>query len=138
MTDRFEDWINSMDEDEFIDRIDSDPSEGGFTDNQERIALTIREPVDAETLEELEREQESEVREVQTKQPTRVYDTRDLKPTPRYVVNERGDSAIVLPRNEQKALRQQEELPTSSIEESRAIQKRSILDRLKSFFRRKK
>lgn len=75
MTDNFEKWIKNMDEEEFIDRIESDPSNGGFSDAQEEIALNIRQPADQSELEILEREQESSVQEVPS-QP--VYDTRNL------------------------------------------------------------
>ncbi len=77
MTDSFENWINSMSEEEFEDRIESEPSNGGFTDNQRSKALNLREPIEDVEAEQLIREQESGVREIQTT-PSQVYDNRDL------------------------------------------------------------
>lgn len=139
MTDSFEAWINSMSEEDYEFMLDADSGTEGFSASQYQKAINIRTPASEEDLEMLQREQESEVTEVQTertpRQPRRVYDNRDAPPIPRYVVNERGDSAIILPKQDPK-------LPppiisTSNVEQSRTIQKRSIIDRLKSFFKRK-
>lgn len=129
--DRFEDWINDMDEDEFIDRINSSPEDGGFTDRQERIALTIREPVDEEQMQELERAQEGVIEVEQPRRgEERVYDTRDIK----VATNQEGDAVIAVDSRETPAQIQQR---LSEPIQSEAVKKRSILDRLRSFFRRK-
>lgn len=137
MTDKFEDWINDMDEDEYLDRINSKPEDGGFTDKQERIALTIREPASEEELAELERQQESEpIRVEQVRQQTdRVYDTRDIK----VVSNQEGDAIVTVNANESpKQIQERLSEPIQSQE----IRRQSIASRIKSAivnaFRRKK
>lgn len=86
MTDRFERWINSMDDDEYADRLESEPDNGGFTENQQRIALNLREPPSDTELREMEEEQGFRPEEPKPTQPlprdpTRgniVFDNRDI------------------------------------------------------------
>lgn len=132
----FENWINGMDEDEFIDMIDSSYESGGFSDKQEEMALKIRSPANEEDLEDIERGQESEVIEVSGKQPRKVYDTRDLPERPRYINTPSGD-AIVLPEKQLTPSEQRIDR-ISNVQQSREIQKRSFLSRIKNFILRRK
>jgi len=147
-----------MSEEEYEDRIDSSTTSGGFSPSQEEKALNIRTPASEEDLEELEREQESNVIEVrgegegeaqgqrqqrESRQPVRVYDSRDMTERPRYITSTAsGDSAVILP-NEQKQTAQTrqaeiERQSIGSIQQAQEIQKRSIFNRIKNFILRRK
>jgi len=87
MTDRFEKWINSMEDEEYQDRLESEPDNGGFTDKQQEVALNIRQPPDDTELREMEREQgqfppqEPKPDQPLPQSPTTgniVYDRRDI------------------------------------------------------------
>lgn len=137
MTDKFEDWINDMDEEEYLDRINSNPEDGGFTDKQERIALTIREPASEEEIAELERQQTSEPIQVEQvrRGEERVYDTRDIKAAS----NQEGDAIVTVNANESPEQRQRR---LSEPIQSQEIRRQSIASRIKSAivnaFRRRK
>lgn len=133
--DGFENWINGMDEDEFIDMIDSSYENGGFSDKQEEIALKIRRPASDEDLEDLERQQESDVIEVKGK-TSRVYDDRELPEKPRYINTPSGD-ALVLPEK-QITPSEQRIQQVSNVQQSREIEKQSFLTRVKNFILRRK
>lgn len=137
MTDNFEKWIKNMEEEEFIDRIESDPSNGGFSDAQEEIALNIRQPADQSELEILEREQESSVREIPPSQP--VYDTRSL-PRKRRFFEVVRDTLIPIRENRvdqikrmvrESDARVQQEIP----QQARPIVRPTLRERVASFFR---
>lgn len=141
MTDAFEDWIVAMSDEKYEDMLDD-----GFTRRQKSKALTIRDSLDGqmEKLRDVEREQESGVNEVEVKQPVRIYDNRELPSTDtKYVATPSGDSAVILPRQKstrefiKRAIQSEMRLPITSQQQSREIQKRSILQRLKQFFRRR-
>lgn len=138
MTDSFEDWINSMSDEEYEDRIDSSTSNGGFSVAQESKALNIRKPASEEDLEDLEREQESQVVEVSggARQTDRVYDTRELPERPRYINTPSGD-ALVLPEKPITPSEQRIQ-QVSNVQQSREIEKRSFLTRVKNFILRRK
>jgi hypothetical protein len=141
MTDSFDVWINDMDDDEYIDRLESSRDNGGFSDAQKRIALNIREAPDETELRDLEREQESGIERVKDKQ---VYDTRELPETPRYISTSSGDTAIVIDEQKSKAEfnREIQKMEIQrTFERAQEIQKRSIVQRIKdafSFLRRKR
>lgn len=131
----FENWINGMDEDEFIDMIDNSYESGGFSDKQEAKALNIRKPASEEDLEDLEREQESNVVEIRGR-TDRVYDTRELPEIPRYILTPDGD-ALILPEKPITPSEQRIE-QVSNVQQSREIQKQSFLTRIKNFILRRK
>lgn len=135
MTDSFEVWINAMDEDEYEDRLDSSTTDGGFSVAQEEKALNIRKPASEEDLEDLQREQESNVIEVKGK-TSRVYDTRELPERPRYINTPSGD-ALVLPERRVTSSQQRIE-QMSNVQQSREIEKRSFFTRIKNFILRRK
>lgn len=131
MTDNFEKWINGMSEEEFIDRIESEPSNGGFSDAQEEIALNIRQPADESEMLALEAEQESAVREVPS-QP--VYDTRQLPKKRRFFEVVR-DTLIPVKERRTRILQQSVQPTEQTPQQARPIPRPTIQQRLASFFR---
>lgn len=129
MTDNFEKWIKNMDEEEFIDRIESDPSNGGFSDAQEEIALNIRQPADESELLALEREQESSVREVPT-QP--IYDTRNLPKKRRFFEVIKDQLFPVKEKTVRQVQRIESEPQTP--QQSRPIERPTVGQRVRRFF----
>lgn len=128
--DRFEAWIKGMDEEEFIDRIESDPSNGGFSDAQEEIALNIRQPADESELIALEREQESSVQEIPS-QP--VYDTRNLPKKRRFFEVIKDQLFPVKEKTVRQVQRIESEPQTP--QQSRPIERPTFRERVASFFR---
>ena len=57
MTDAFKKWIDAMSEDEYVDRIESEVDDGGFTDAQLDKALNIREPPEDDDYIDMKRRQ---------------------------------------------------------------------------------
>lgn len=135
MTDSFDIWIESMSDEEYEDRLDSSTANGGFSVAQEAKALNIRKPASEEDLEDLEREQESNVVEVKGR-TSRVYDNRELPERPRYILTPSGD-ALVLPEK-QLSPSEQRIQQVSNVQQSREIQKQSFLTRIKNFILRRK
>ena len=119
-----------MEEEEFIDRLESEHDNGGFSDAQEEKALNIRQPVEETELDQLEREQESTVQEVPSKP---IYDTRQLPKKRRFfeVIRDtlvpvrtekvKGVSVDITPRQE-------------APQQARPIPRPTIRERLASFF----
>lgn len=130
MNDSFEVWIKSMDEEEFIDRLESEPDNGGFTDSQEERALNIRQPIDQTEFEMLEREQESAVREVPSEP---IYDTRQLPKKRRFFEVIKDQLFPVKEKTVRQVQRIESEPQTP--QQSRPIARPTFRERVASFFR---
>lgn len=98
--DAFERWINGMNEEMYVDWL-----EDTATEAQEEKALNIRQPLDDDELEAMEREQEyipeSRQKEIE------VYDNRDLPPKKIYaevILPPTGRAPIIKPITPQTSL----------------------------------
>lgn len=140
MTDDFEKWINSMSDDEYIDRLESDRDNGGFSDAQKEKALNIREPPNDTELRELEQSQEGNVEIRPTtplpQAPTSrniIYDNRDIPRQPEQPPSIRKNIIQRIRKPKPQPTTQQVQPVQTSRPAPTRIQK--LVSRIKRFFR---
>lgn len=145
MTDNFENWINGMKEDMYIDWL-----EDTATEAQEEKALNIRQPLDREELAEYERMQEYEVESGSKHKEIEVRDNRDLPPTRHSVdiiIPPTGHAPIIIPSGTQptttipivannNTIRQQSNIPPRMVKVSRTSRITGFFKRLNPFKRK--
>lgn len=141
MTDHFEAWINGMTEEQYTDWLEDEATEA-----QEDKALNIRTPLSEGELSEMEREQEfiptSEIIEVEQprKQPTIVYDNRDMPifRVPAIIVKEPEKTPVVIPITKEPIVQQSTPAIIANKSIPSAKVRESIFRRFINIFRRKK